>query len=932
MSSEFERAESLFHAARDLPPTEREAYVREGCGGDETLARRVLRLLEIDANATRLATPSHLRGGPGAELEAGTVVGSYRLVRLLGEGGCGTVYLAEQIEPIRRTVALKLIRGDMSSPEVIARFELERQAIGMMNHPNIAAVYDAGRVADGRPYFVMEYVDGEPITEYCDSRRLGVRERLALFVRVCDAVQHAHQKAVIHRDIKPSNVLVSGEGAAAVPKVIDFGVAKALELPMRGVLETLLGQPLGTPEYMSPEQADPRGEGVDTRSDVYSLGVLLYQLLTGALPFSSSELRSAGLAEIQRIIREVDPPTPSARLSHARVDATGAASARRTAPRTLLTALRGDLDWIVMKCLEKDRARRYATAAMLGAEVESFLRGDAVAARPPSLAYRGRKLLRKHWRALAVATSIAASLVFGIIATGLAAYREAAAAEDAQRSAELAQGQAQAARDAEEGARQAFAGLRAAHETVRLQLAGNLMVQANLVLNADRRTRSADVAFDLVRRGLVALGDHDASDSDRRVEAHAAGLNVLADLASWAYWEPKLSMEYLSMTSLMLERVRCDLERWPNVYVGSHLPSPMPLRDQLIISGMTLARTLPPERRLMETEELLALLGDRDVAGDPDSRWRVSRDEIEALILSDEADWAPPSSVSAEVCRLCATLPSVRGSLVLVAARLLDRDPLAAIDALRCVAESNERANARWPRLLAPPDGDIATAIVALADGRLGGAMQAVDRIEETAATMGASGFWFDVIVRAADRLVQHGLCRADDAETLTEHVASRESLRKDQYRSEVLARTMLTARTQRLRQPARAMWLLEPLTRLDRSRAALMLLLNAQRQCGWESEERATLRRLRRAGAFPAEMEPRERAALSMEFLANGLIDEAADALADAERDVRLESSPTESQRGLYRLLAQSWRVLEKSRSDEEFAQRAELWEARAK
>jgi serine/threonine protein kinase/WD40 repeat protein len=354
----------------------------------------------------------------------GTVLGPYKLLHEIGEGGMGTVWMAEQTEPVKRRVALKVIKPGMDSRQVLARFEAERQALALMDHPNIAKVLDAGSTEGGRPYFVMELVKGQPVTEFCDKNRLTTQERLELFVSVCNAIQHAHQKGVIHRDIKPSNVLVALYDGKPVPKVIDFGVAKAVGDPLTDkTLFTRHGQVVGTFEYMSPEQATLDQIDIDTRSDVYALGVLLYELLTGTTPLDKDELRRGALGEVLRRIREEEPPKPSTRLTSSPGLLATAAAYRKTDSQRLPRAVRGELDWIVMKALDKDRNRRFETANGLAADVGRFLKGEPVLACPPTLGYRFRKYARKHRVALATGTAIAAALLVGLVLTSWQAVR-----------------------------------------------------------------------------------------------------------------------------------------------------------------------------------------------------------------------------------------------------------------------------------------------------------------------------------------------------------------------------------------------------------------------------------------------------------------------------------------------------------------------------
>jgi WD40 repeat protein/serine/threonine protein kinase len=365
-------------------------------------------------DAGQAATAAALTPHPGAGHPER--IGPYRIIRVLGQGGMGVVYLAEQEHPIRRQVALKVIKLGMDTREVVARFESERQALAVMNHENIARVFDAGATDRGRPFFVMEFVPGVPLTEYCDRNRLSNADRLRLFATICQAIQHAHQKGIIHRDLKPSNVLVTAESGRPVPKIIDFGIAKATDrLGAEQTAFTRDGSLVGTPEYMSPEQASMGAVEVDTRTDIYSLGVMLYELLVGVLPFESDRLRRAGFGEILRIVREVEPARPSTRVSTLGEAATGVAGHRQTDPSTLRRQLRGDLDWIILKSLEKDRARRYASASELAADIERHLADEPVAASPPGAAYRLNKAVRRHRVAVSGAAAVFLALLLGLI-------------------------------------------------------------------------------------------------------------------------------------------------------------------------------------------------------------------------------------------------------------------------------------------------------------------------------------------------------------------------------------------------------------------------------------------------------------------------------------------------------------------------------------
>jgi len=367
-------------------------------------------------------------GSPNANIQmehAGATIGRYKLLEKIGEGGFGVVFMAEQVEPVQRKVAIKIIKAGMDTREVIARFEAERQAIALMDHPNIARALDAGTTETGRPYFVMELVNGIAITDYCDRNQLPTRERLRLFIKVCQAVQHAHQKGVIHRDLKPSNVLVTSHDGEGVPKVIDFGVAKALGQKLtEKTLFTASNHLIGTPAYMSPEQAALSGLDIDTRADIYSLGVLLYELLTGVTPFDAHTFREAALDEIRRMIQETEPQKPSTRLQNLGERCGDVAKRRGTEPATLSRLVRGDLDWIVMKCLEKDRRRRYETANGLATDVARHLDSEPVEARSPGNLYRFEKMLRRHKLAFAAFGSVAMALLLGIASSTWLFIRE----------------------------------------------------------------------------------------------------------------------------------------------------------------------------------------------------------------------------------------------------------------------------------------------------------------------------------------------------------------------------------------------------------------------------------------------------------------------------------------------------------------------------
>ncbi|TVQ33079.1 MAG: serine/threonine protein kinase [Phycisphaeraceae bacterium] len=548
------RVRAVFNEAAELTGAERSAYLDDACRNEPEVRARVEALLaaaereddflssptspggQDDAGAT-LETPApmgetptlgdhHESSDQAAMYEGpGSQIGPYKLLQSIGEGGFGSVFMAEQREPVQRKVALKIIKLGMDTRQVVARFEQERQALAIMDHPNIARVFDAGVTQTGRPYFVMELCTGEPITTYCDRARLNVRERLELFAQVCNAVQHAHQKGVIHRDIKPSNVLVSTHDGKPHAKVIDFGIAKATANRLtEKTFFTEHRQIIGTPEYMSPEQAEGSLD-IDTRTDVYSLGALLYELLTGLTPFDSRSLRSAAYAEIQRIIREVDPPRPSTRLSQSAEAIAGFAASRHTEPKKLGAIVRGELDWIVMKALEKDRSRRYETASGLALDIQRYLGGEAVVAAPASRSYRVRKFVRRNKGPVTAGAAVAAALLIGVVAF---AWQASVARQqrDLAIAAQLAEVEQRREADA-----QRDRAARAEEETRRRadQLEEVASFQSTMLSSIDVASAGADLMRDIRRRFSEALEKQGASDSERaaRVETFTRELRVV---------------------------------------------------------------------------------------------------------------------------------------------------------------------------------------------------------------------------------------------------------------------------------------------------------------------------------------------------------------------------------------------------------------------
>jgi serine/threonine protein kinase/WD40 repeat protein len=628
MASEKPEIQAIFNEAIALgSEADRVRYLDQACRDDLQVRARVAALLRAHSEAggffggkspAEVATEIH----PGTNA-AGAQIGPYKLVQQIGEGGFGVVYMAEQTQPVRRIVALKIIKPGMDTSEVIARFETERQALAMMDHPNIAKVLDAGTTAGGRPYFVMELVKGIPITQFCDEQHLTPRQRLELFVPVCQAVQHAHQKGVIHRDIKPSNVLVAMYDDMPVPKVIDFGVAKATgDRLSKRTLFTKFGAIIGTLEYMSPEQAKFNALDIDTRSDIYGLGVLLYELLAGSTPFEHDRLKKVALDELLQIIRREEPPKPSLRLTSSATLARLAAQ-RKTEPAKLPGLVRGDLDWIVMKAIEKDRARRYETASEFAADIVRHLNHEPVLAGPPGLPYRTRKFLRRHRGPVAAVAAVVAALAVGLAGSLFLYFR----AEGLRNVADRLRADAETAQEAE------------VRRVVQLAEALNDVTQERNLKKAaledkDRALEDKDRAL----RRSVAL--RLATSSLLAVKDNPELAGALAIEAARRSPEPATQNAVLTvMQELPAGRIlECDewVWRWMRFTPSGEQILGMKLNGDIQIWDAATARPLGSFKGLPHTERIvLSPRGDRLAATDENGKlhvWKIPQGETELVI------------------------------------------------------------------------------------------------------------------------------------------------------------------------------------------------------------------------------------------------------------------------------------------------------------
>jgi serine/threonine protein kinase len=629
MNTTCHQEETVFNAVRNLMhPAQREAFLDQACAGDPKLRERVEALLATEMDSERffaegisaISLPTVMTAksnghstSDGQPLEAApderlsSMIGRYKLLEKIGEGGCGSVYMAEQQEPVRRRVALKVVKLGMDTKSVIARFEAERQALAMMDHPNIARVLDAGATDTGRPFFVMELVRGVKITDYCDQNHLDTGRRLDLFVQICRAIQHAHQKGIIHRDIKPSNILVTLHDGVPVPKVIDFGIAKATEARLtEKTVFTGYAQFIGTPAYMSPEQAEMSGLDIDTRSDIYSLGVLLYELLTGRTPFDGRQLLESGIDEMRRTLREREPQRPSHMLNTlSGEELHSTAQQRQSEAPKLVSLMRGDLDWIVMKALEKDRTRRYETANGLGMDIQRYMKNEPVVARPPSQFYQFRKLVRRNRVPFVAAAGVAVALIIGL---GTSTWLFLKERDARQRAVQAEREQKRLREEAERGL--------ASEIVLRTQVeAREKITQAASLLTQDRFAEADKLINELSVRQptMEGAGVFRSLGEWHAIQGHwksaADRFNTLLEVNQLDGWDTA-TLDLLECGASLIEMGDLDgYDRFREEMVSRFQSTTNPVAAERVVK---MAVLLPPDLKLMRSLETLA-----DVTGSP---------------------------------------------------------------------------------------------------------------------------------------------------------------------------------------------------------------------------------------------------------------------------------------------------------------------------
>jgi eukaryotic-like serine/threonine-protein kinase len=615
----WERIKELFGAALERDPSERAAFLNQACGQDVTLRAEIESLLAAhDSNSPLLEQPLTIENSPIRS------IGPYQLLSKIGEGGMGQVWLAEQTAPLKRQVALKLIRWGMYDDTLLRRFQAERQSLAAMDHPSIAKVFDAGATTEGQPYFVMEYVDGVPITDYCDQKKLKIRDRLELFIKVCEGVQHAHQKAIIHRDLKPANILVVEVDGKPVPRIIDFGLAKAVGTETAGdSFHTRVGGLVGTPGYMSPEQCDATAQDVDTRTDVYSLGVVLYALLAGNLPFDAAEWKTRPLDEMLRRLREEDAPRPSTKLGSDHDTLSAAAAARGTEARQLLSVVRGDLDWITMKAVERDRTRRYGTPSELAADITRYLNHEPIAARSVSVSYRVQKYVRRHRYTVAVAGVLVGLLLAFAVVQSLQLRKTRRERDRADRIAHFMTGIFRIADPSERvgSAVTARELLDRAAKEVESGLAKDPELQAQMMrvmgiayLNLGLFSRAQALLEQSVRIGRGAIGEKDP------------GMLLAMQQLAWTLFQEGRLSEAESLQRKVLELRRSVLG---------------PDNDQTLSISEDLAQTLDVEGDHKEAEKMVReILAKRMRALGPEDHTTLASLDHVAAILSTQGRFA----------------------------------------------------------------------------------------------------------------------------------------------------------------------------------------------------------------------------------------------------------------------------------------------------